>query len=121
MKEKYWKWIRLNALDPKGNCRKYAHAMKEAFPELILVRGHYRCLVEGLEAHWWCVDPDDNTIVDPTAAQFLDLGLGEYIPWDESQPEPTGKCLNCGGLAYNGEYHCSPKCEQETKKLYGYA
>jgi hypothetical protein len=33
-----------------------------------------------------------------------------YFPRDESEPEPTGKCPNCGDLCYNGQTCCSDAC-----------
>src|SRR5262245_58758582 len=98
---RYINWITDNVSDPYGNCAEYTLMMLAAFPELKRVRGHYMDIVRGQETlflgeqpHWWLIDPQGE-IVDPTDAQFASLGKGIYIEWDESQPEPTGKCPNC--------------------------
>lgn len=102
MKQEYTDWIRTNVLEnPLGDCRKWAEAMRVVFPELALVRGHYYCVVWGQRGHWWLV-ASDGEVVDPTAAQFPSQGHGVYDPWEEGAKEPTGKCPNCGGYAYEG-------------------
>ena len=43
--------------------------------------------------------------------EFWDsYGKCEYIPWDESEPQPTGKCQNCGEYVYDFNYFCSDAC-----------
>jgi hypothetical protein len=82
-------------------------AMVEAFPELKAVRGWY-----GHAAHWWCVAPD-GSIVDPTAAQFLQPLEETYTPFrDGIDPEPIGKCMACGEYVWSGTEPnaCSPEC-----------
>lgn len=112
MKEQYKVWIQDNVDEPYGNCYSFSVKMQEVFPELTLVRGHYYCPVWGERQHWWLTDPDGD-VVDPTAAQFPSTGIGHYEPWDENQPEPTGKCPNCGGLVYDGGTCCSENCHIE--------
>ena len=102
-------WLAAN--DPYGACREACDAMLLAFPALRLVRGHYQCPLWGDREHWWLVDPG-GAIVDPTAAQFPTKGHAQYVEWDESQPEPTGQCPNCGDLCYEGNYCCSKACER---------
>lgn len=106
---KYEEWIEQNVVEPYGQCREKTLEMLEAFPELFRVRGHYMCLIWGEREHWWLVDPQ-GVIVDPTKSQFPSKGIGEYVPWDESQEEPTGMCPNCGGLCYGGNCCCSERC-----------
>jgi hypothetical protein len=109
MKREYAAWIEANVQDPHGRCREVTEQMADAFPELIRVRGHYYCLHWGERQHWWLVMPDGE-IVDPTAAQFPSKGDGDYEQWDESRPEPTGICPNCGEFAYDGKTCCSDAC-----------
>jgi hypothetical protein len=91
--------------------------MREVFPELELRRGHYHCPIWGKRQHWWLVTPDNQT-VDPTAAQFPSGGLGEYVELDESQTEPTGRCMNCGDLCFDGDTTCSAACLAELSAYY---
>lgn len=93
-----------------GQCEVQSKAMKEFFPELKLVRGHFDDAIRGKCEHWWLTDEQGN-IIDPTRIQFCPVG--EYIPWDESAPEPTGKCPNCGEYCYHGNGTCSDKCSKE--------
>jgi len=58
---------------------------------------------------------EDGTIVDPTSGQFAFKG-GDYEEYDPSRhgPEPVGKCIECGELAYNSELlpFCSSSCNE---------
>lgn len=113
MHQKYSDWIANNV--PSyclGLCASITNDMTKDFPELRRVRGTYDCPLWGERTHWWCVDESGN-IVDPTSAQFISAGLGEYIEWDESNQEPTGKCFNCGSLCFNHMAVCSDKCNKE--------
>lgn len=94
--------LQMNYSKAYGHCKEVCEKMKELFPELTLVRGHYYDAHWGEREHWWFTSPNGN-IVDPTKEQFPTKGKGVYIPWDESQPEPTGMCPNCGEYCYNGE------------------
>lgn len=115
MEEKYKKWIAENVeSDGLGQCKQVTKAMAKACPELTRVRGHYYCPIWGERAHWWLVT-EEGKVIDPTKNQFPSKGLGHYEPWDESQPEPTGKCPNCGGYCYGGKSVCSDKCFEEYK------
>ncbi len=109
MNKAYADWILENVTRSYGTCAETTLAMVKAFPELIRVRGHYYDLVWGEREHWWCVAPNGD-IVDPTASQFPTAGAGHYEASDESQPEPTGRCPNCGDLVYDGGTCCSELC-----------
>lgn len=90
----YIEWIHEHVKnDGYGQCAEVTERMAQAFPELKRVRGHYYDIHWGERAHWWLVTPDGH-IVDPTAAQFPTQGRGHYELWDESEQEPTGKCIN---------------------------
>ena len=110
---KYSTWINDHVKeyeDAYGKCKEICELMLKEFSELTLVRGHYYCAVWGSREHWWLKTSDDK-IVDPTKIQFPSLGNGEYVEWDESEPEPTGKCPNCGEYCFNGDQVCSKNCE----------
>jgi hypothetical protein len=107
MTEQYAAWIAANVADPRRTCRETTLAMAAAFPELRRVRGHYCHGLIGEAPHWWLVAPD-GSIVDPTAVQFP--AGGTYVEHDESQPEPTGRCLECGDYTYDRRLFCSAEC-----------
>jgi hypothetical protein len=110
MKTEYRQWINENVKEAYGKCVETTLAMTKAFPELIRVRGHYQCPLDGKRPHWW-LKTSDGGIVDPTASQFSSGGvMGEYEGWVEGSPEPTGKCMNCGGYCYNNSNFCTQKC-----------
>lgn len=112
MDEKYRQWIEAHVGENAyGNCHQFTHEMASNFPELKVVRGHYYCLAWGQRAHWWCVLPD-GTNIDPTASQFPTKGKGVYVQHVEGEPEPTGKCPDCGAYCYNHEQFCSENCER---------
>lgn len=116
MQQKYQDWIDENVHGSVlGRCANVTKTMLEAFPELTRVRGQFMCLVWGPRNHWWLVDPDGD-IIDPTVTQFPSASLAApsaYVLWDESQPEPTGKCPNCGEYCWDGNYCCSRECERD--------
>ncbi len=116
MKAQYKKWIDENVRGSVlGRCVGLTQKMVEAFPELTRVRGHFMCRFWGQRTHWWLVDPDGE-IVDSTVDQFPSAALAEaamYVTWDESQPEPTGKCPNCGEYCWDGNDLCSEECERD--------
>lgn len=96
--------------DPHGQCKEVTEQMAAAFPELRRVRGHYVCPSDGPQTHWWMVTPD-GTVLDPTKEQFASKGQGAYEPHEG--PEPTGTCLNCGGLVYGETSFCNSNCTKE--------
>lgn len=109
MDKKYAEWIEKNVTDIRGTCRDVTLQMAGDFPELTRVRGHYFCPVWGERAHWWLVT-SGGEVVDPTKEQFPSKGIGHYEPWDESQPEPTGMCPECGEHCYDFNTFCSDAC-----------
>ena len=109
----YQDWIDINVEIPLNNCESYSQDMLKAFPELIRVRGHYDEIIRGKIPHWW-LKTTEGLIIDPTKDQFS----GPNIPFfyeehDESKPEPTCKCPNCGGFCYDGNTCCSKNCHNE--------
>lgn len=100
-----------DAHDVSLMCAEATEEMVIQFPELIRVRGHVISTKRLDEVpHWWCTDPNGN-ILDPTEKQFGQIIA--YYPHDESLPEPTGKCPNCGGYCYTGSTMCCGACEEE--------
>jgi len=99
--EKYISKLNLIQQTAYGQCREICEKMNDKFPELKLTRGHYYCTVWGERTHWW-LQTSDNKIIDPTAIQFP--SKGHYVPWNETQTEPTGQCPNCGEYIYDGKY-----------------
>ncbi len=121
--DKYEQWIKDNVCDPTGRCVEITLIMHQVFPELIRVRGHYYCDIWGEREHWWLILPSEpggilidyeaEVLIDPTRDQFPSRGNGKYIVFDESLPEPTGMCPNCGSYTYDGHYLCNDVCERE--------
>ncbi len=115
---KYEQWIaaRLQTgADPFCKCAEWTQDMLQDFPELKRVRGEVTLSSLMTREHWWLEDPEGN-VVDPTAAQFKQPYYGGasilvYCARDESQPEPTGMCPNCGEYCYEGSAMCCRACE----------
>ena len=110
----YREWIADRKLKKEaayGKCKHYCEMMLRFFPELKLVRGYYLDCIWGERQHWWLETPEKR-VVDPTHIQFPDPN-GRYVEWDDSLPDPTGKCPNCGGLCYHNKYCCCDKCDAE--------
>jgi hypothetical protein len=116
----YAEWIAARYPDTasaRACCAEATRKLVAAFPELRRVRGHYVCPLWGPREHWWCVAPD-GSVVDPTQAQFPTRGGFEYEERDETRPEPTGRCHNCGEYCYGGRTDtCSAACH-ETYRAY---
>lgn len=95
-------------------CGHVTAEMKEAFPELRRVRGHV--LHRGKRyPHWWC-QAEDGQIIDPTVNQFLPHPTPEqYEEHLDQDPEPTGKCYNCGEYTYDGASFCTDLCESSYR------
>ena len=115
---KYADWILANVEgDGYGQCKEVTRQMAEAFPELKRIRGHYYCWAWGERAHWWLADAN-GTIIDPTAQQFPSKGKGEYVPWPEGAPEPTGYVRIVAILATTGTTCCSERVQSLCGLLY---
>lgn len=118
MEEKYKKWIEEYQAnnDIFSKCAQLSKLMKEAFPELKCIRGEvFISPALMLREHIWC-ETVDGVVVDPTASQYATDYYGnskivDYMPRDESVPEPQGKCVNCGEYCYPPITHlCSEEC-----------
>lgn len=118
MKQKYADWIKnwLKNNDPRSACAEATLEMQKAFPELKRFRGYFQDPIWLSSAHWWLKDIDADEIVDPTISQFTYLSDEQYTYYDESLPEPKGKCMNCGKLSYHTEHACSKKCSKILEK-----
>ena len=116
---KYLDWIRVNYPTSESallQCAQATSRMVEEFPELKRVRGlaHVKepyDLNPTQTPHWW-LETSEGVVIDPTEHQYPTEIL-KYDPVDESKGDPTGKCPNCGGLCYEGNYLCSKKCDRE--------
>lgn len=95
--------------DLYGKCAEITLQVQRQTPDLKRVRGHYDCPIWGKREHWWLIN-STGEIIDPTKEQFPSKGIGEYIPWTEGNPEPTGKCLECGKYTFNMQHFCSKCC-----------
>lgn len=92
----YGEWIDQNYPtqdSARNRCAGATLAMIQEFPELTRVRGWY-----GWSEHWWCKTATGE-IVDPTAKQFLPGGTYREFR-DGIDPEPLGKCMNCGDYCW---------------------
>lgn len=102
--------------DVHRKCEEATLEMQEAFPELQRVRGHVWTVGRQLP-HWW-LKAQDGTIVDPTLAQFSFVPpvAEEYEAWNELDPEPIGKCMNCACLIFDHSPtpFCSRECHSEA-------
>jgi hypothetical protein len=115
MTANYEQWIANHQpTDPRGQCVEMTAKMAAAFPELRRIRGHYVCPLEGRRAHWWLVTAEGR-IVDPTVEQFQSNGAGDYEEY--IGPEPTGNCLNCGGLLFGALAFCNTVCAAECAEF----
>ena len=118
MENTYFDWISLyypSIEIAKNQCEKATIAMMKEFPELIRVRGH---VIDGFaykHEHWWLIDKE-GSIVDPTAIQFS--GILGYLPLDESQPQPMGKCRECGDYVYPNPEGMTELCSKKCSKAY---
>jgi hypothetical protein len=118
---KYTQWIATYLArvgSPRGQCVVAANEMREAFPELVEVRGWFHCA-----EHCWLLAPD-GTIVDPTVSQF---GMWDTVPeayraWKPGDEVRVGRCMECGDDIYRvvqtlddgvRESFCDVKCRSD--------
>src|SRR5208282_4259262 len=106
----YTDWISENiSHDPKEvlyHCRGLVDKLVKQFPELRRVAGYYTPLGENYPiAHWWCVAPDES-IVDPSAHQFMCMGEGEYEEVKEENL-PLRPCMDCGEDVFRMNKDCT--------------
>jgi hypothetical protein len=121
MDSRYERWILDNyptRADAVMQCATATERMVVDFPELTRVRGHYYDTLWGRREHWWCAT-STGAVVDPTAAQFPDGGIGVYEPLPDDAPEPIGRCYNCGEYCWKGQpgassSFCSAECRNEA-------
>lgn len=120
MKPEYKEWIEdyiEGVGDTRGQCDNATNLMRETYPELIRKRGHVVVpFTNKRSEHWWLEDPDGE-IVDPTEIQFG--CILDYLEHDESEPEPIGKCLQCGAHVFPGSPSrnaCSIECSEKFKE-----
>lgn len=120
---KYVEWIQSNIKSREDywrTCSSVTLRMKEAFPELIRVRGHYNDIWFGPQPHWW-LKTEEGVIIDPTCRQFSETQSwdlsGHHSLYEEVDEEhcPTGKCINCGDYCYNGRETCREECYNEFR------
>lgn len=98
----------------RGTCKYYADYLAAMMPNLRVVRGHYFDPVwGGEEPHWWCVDPEDGAILDPSRFQFPTQGIPDFYTEFDGNIE----CEQCGKIvpeedAYIDGHHtfCSTSC-----------
>ena len=110
----YVAWIAENVSDPLGRCHEFVAKMNRVFPELEPVYGEYLCARWGPRSHRWRGAPAGR-IVDPTVEQCPCRSVPEaYVPEPPDAKRPTGRCLECGDLVYDGGNFCSPACEGAT-------
>lgn len=124
MEDKYKKWISAyqeRVGDVTRKCKSATLEMQESFPCLIRKRGTVLIPFSNRRpVHWWLEAPNGD-IIDPTESQFG--CILEYFERDETQPEPIGKCLECGADIYPGAPSgntCSIECNErfsESLKL----
>jgi len=75
----------------RGKCKELSEAAVAEDPTLTLVRGWYWCPISNKqEMHWW-TKRSDGSIYDPSKAQFMSNGLGEY-----SEFSGYYTCEQCG-------------------------
>lgn len=117
----YDEWLnaKLSRESPFGKCAEWTEEAAGRFPHLTRVRGQVLLSNGWLRDHWWLTD--SGAILDPTASQFEQeyffgcSRIVEYLPRDESEPEPIGRCANCGEYCYPGapcDMLCSDACER---------
>lgn len=95
MLQKYVDWVEAYVKRTpflRGQCIKASEEMRQAFPELVEVRGHVYC-AWGKDGHVWLTTPEGE-IVDPTRGQFP--GPIRYEAWKPGDMVEVGRCMDCG-------------------------
>jgi len=120
----YQQWIDTyypTPISARLQCEQATEKMVKDFPNLKRIRG--LALVKepyGLSPtktpHWWCQD-EKNNIVDPTGHQYPTYII-DYQPIDGALGIPSGKCMDCGGIACNNRNFCSDNCEEKYIKYF---
>lgn len=77
-----------------GLCQSTCQQMREAFPELVIIRGHVLGAFPGRRQHWWLQAPDGE-VVDPTVSQYPGAAV-VYEPYVPGERVRVGRCMNCG-------------------------
>ena len=115
MGDKYKEWIDNYQGNIFRKCIEVTNEMKEAFPELEIVKGMVT-IVEDFNdyPHQWLKN-EQGKIVDPTAKQWL--GIVEYKEIREADDKPVGKCPNCGKWVY-GRFYNGMFCNELCSKAY---
>lgn len=113
MLDKYENWIQSYTGDIHRKCIEVSTGMQQVFPELRIVKGLVRIIDnDRWYEHQWCISPDGR-IIDPTRMQWV--MIIEYKEITENDPQPTGKCMNCGEFLFDRGYEednfvCSKEC-----------
>lgn len=116
--ERYRQWVDYHyptLEEAKNQCAQATALMVKEFPELKRVGGYFYHPHTTLPIqHWWCVT-EYGDIVDPTYRQFGVRGAIDKVHYDQMDPLPTGRCLECGSLTFNQEgmtSFCNKDCER---------
>lgn len=114
----------------RGMCQSAATEMLEVFPTLRLVRGTvvgvdspdtYPVRADEMnpeDGHWW-LETAAGDIVDPTAGQFDGPVAYKALLENTAHLLPTGKCMECGFLCYDGRSFCDDECAETYRKACG--
>ena len=120
MKQEHKNWIDNYTGDIHRQCVEVSNEMKAVFPELRIAKGLVTIFENGKDyPHMWLVDAENN-IVDPTKQQLMDILEDKEIK--DSDPQPVGKCMNCGEYVFERFYmsaFCGDKCYKEYIEYYG--
>lgn len=125
MERKYQIWIEKNVPNFKaayGTCREVTVRMQEEFPELERVRGYFQCAIWGRRPHWWLRTPEGE-IVDPTGHQHPSFSMASpewYQELKDTDPIPTGRCMECGADCFDGESFCTKTCDDSFSAAMGW-
>lgn len=109
----YAQYILENPRPIEGRCQEESRRMAREFPELQVVKGTVQIIgpfgTEHTATHYWCETALEQ-IVDPTAAQFVEILSYRKIAKDG---EDVSRCMNCGKHFAGTGCVCSPACMEE--------